>query len=61
MDKQHNFEEFRFVVLEIIQILEDKGIDVQRVLLQQEAFWIFKLCTMAPHGLNVNTDYTAFL
>lgn len=54
VEKQHDSESFTFIVLEIIVQAEDKGGDIHKRLVQQKMFWIFKLCTMHPSGLNEN-------
>lgn len=60
VEKGHKPEGFKFVVLEIVTIVADKGSDVLKLLAQQEMFWIFRLRTLHPHGLNIHLDYTVY-
>lgn len=53
---QNHFEDLKFFV---IYKYENKGFnrqDVKKVLLCREHFWIFKLHTMAPDGMNQGMD-----
>lgn len=38
-----------------------RGSDVKFLLLKREAFWIYTLGTLAPHGLNEDSDLRPFL
>uniref|UniRef100_A0A803TWT5 Reverse transcriptase domain-containing protein n=1 Tax=Anolis carolinensis TaxID=28377 RepID=A0A803TWT5_ANOCA len=59
LEKAHSYTSFTFCALEKITI-KPHG-DVKRVLLQREAFWISKLQTMHPHGLNDKLDLSCYL
>lgn len=52
ISNQHASNGFKVVVLEIVQPIAHT--DTHKLLLQWEAFWIFKLETLAPHGVNNN-------
>lgn len=54
VSQQHDPLDFRVVTLESLQ---PSHCDMNRLLLQREAFWIF--CTLAPEGLN--NDLSAFI
>lgn len=60
LDRRHSPEDFKFVVLEIVSLTADKGDDVFKKLMQQEPFWIFKLQTLHPRGLNTHMDLSVF-
>nr|XP_016851826.1 PREDICTED: uncharacterized protein LOC107983290 [Anolis carolinensis] len=59
LEKSHSHTSFRFCALERITI-KPHG-DIKRILLQRKAFWIFKLHTVHPHGLNDKLDLSCFL
>lgn len=50
-----------FVGLENVEQRSGRHIDLQRLLLQREKAWIFKLKIMTPRGLNMDIDYSVFL
>lgn len=54
-------EDFKLVELVKIVQRSDNRIDLHKLLLQQEMFWIFRLKTLVPKGLNVEIDYSEFL
>lgn len=60
-DKNHKFNYFNFVVLEKGSMQPCEHKDLYRLLLQQETFWISKLNTVMPNGLNLEVDYSVFL
>lgn len=59
VNARHMDTDFSFWFLE--QTTSRPGLDIQRQLLQWEAYWIFKLNTVKPHGLNVSQDLSCFL
>lgn len=60
LDAGHSPEDFKFAVLEMVTSTPDKGGDIHKKLVQRESFWIFKLKTMYPYGLNSHMDLTVF-
>lgn len=56
---KHEPTDFRVVVLETIQPAVYR--DCLRLLLQRESFWIFRLGTLSPEGLNIDLDLSAFI
>lgn len=60
VDKQYDSYSFKFIVLDIKQV-EDKGGNIYKKLAQQELFWIFKLHTQQPSGLNTHLDFLVYL
>lgn len=61
LEKGHFPDGFRFLVLEIITHITDKGGDILLKLAQQETYWIHRLNTLDPHGLNTNIDFSVYL
>lgn len=61
VDKNHISDSFKFIVLEIIAQIDDKQGDIHVKLVQQDLYWIYKLCTMYPYGLNPSIDFLACL
>lgn len=61
MDLQPPEEDFSCIVLETLR--DSIGIhkDLYWVLLQCESFWIFKLKSLIPRGLNQEIDFSVFL
>lgn len=57
--KQHNCTAFRVVVLETVKWLP--YIDTYKRLLQREAWWIFRLGTLHPRGLNNEIEFGVYL
>lgn len=59
LDKGHKADDLRVVVLEVVeaQSYRDRG----RFLLQREAYWIFRLGTVHPAGLNSELELGVFL
>ena len=41
--------------------LPPRGGDMKKLLLQREAFWIFTLNSVEPHGLNESLELNSFL
>lgn len=61
LDQRHSPESFKLVVWEIVTPIADKGGDINKRLIQRECFWIYKLKTIYPKGLNTHLDFSAFL
>lgn len=61
MDAGHCPEDLKFVVLQIVSAAPDSGTDIHKKLLQQEAFWTFRLQSVYPDGLNTHLDLSVFL
>lgn len=58
---RHAFDAFQFAVLEIISPNLDEGGDPILKLTQRETFWIHRLCTLQPRGLNTYLDFAPYL
>ena len=56
----HNISSFRYWGIEKVT-RPPRGGDHNRILLQREAYYIYMLNTMAPHGLNEEFDIKPFL
>ncbi|OCT66594.1 hypothetical protein XELAEV_18042847mg [Xenopus laevis] len=56
----HTSDQLRFMVLETIPPLK-RGSDCELRLKQREVWWINKLNTLHPHGLNKDYDLYLFL
>lgn len=61
VSKGHRYDDFKFVVLEVIKTNKYDRKDIRKVLLKREAFWIYRLNTIHPHGLNASLDLSCFL
>lgn len=57
--ERHMNNDSKVVVLETSQ--PKTHINVHRILPQRESYWIFRLGTLVPHGLNIELDLSAFL
>nr|XP_008123603.1 PREDICTED: uncharacterized protein LOC103282659 [Anolis carolinensis] len=57
--KSHPYNSFKFLALE--KVCAAGYTDIKTSLLRREAFWIYKLRTITPHGLNDKLDLTCFL
>lgn len=57
----HSPDSFKFIVLEVIIQTPDKGGDIHTKSAEQETFWIYKLRTLHPSGLNTNIDFSVYL
>lgn len=55
----HTHDNFKFWVIE--QVISERGHDIQRKLLQREAYGIHKLNTIHQFGLNTTQDLSCFL
>lgn len=58
---KHDPDAFKFAVLEIITPQADQGGDILNRLAQQETYWIHRLSTLHPTGLNTNINFAAYL
>lgn len=61
LEKGHEFTDFHCIVLEVLDTSDSHHKDLLRILLQRETYWIFKLKSLAPGGLNQEMDYSVFL
>lgn len=61
IENKHNTEDFKFIVLEIVTLYQDQGGAIHKRLAQRETFWIYRLQTLQPKGLNTNIDFSAYL
>jgi len=52
-DFNHPITSLRYIGIEKISSLR-RGGDLDQILLKRESFWIHKLKTLTPHGLNVD-------
>lgn len=59
IDRNHDPGSLRYFVTEQIRASSDR--DRSRLLHQRESFWIHKLNTLQPFGLNEKIDYSCFL
>lgn len=59
MEGNHSYNNFTFWIVE--QVIGGPGKDIQRILLQREEQWIFRLNTIQPLGLNTTQDLSRFL
>lgn len=57
----HSETDFSCVVLETINPWVDQHKDHYRELLRRESYWIFRLKSLTPNGLNLEIDYSIFL
>lgn len=57
--EQHKNNGLSVVALEVLQ--PKAGIDIQKLLLQRESLWIFRLGSLTPNGLNSELDLSSFL
>lgn len=58
IDLQHSENDFSCVVLETLKDSGGTHKDLHQTLLQHESFWIFKLKSLIPHGLNQEIDFS---
>lgn len=60
-EPNHNFNDFRMIIIEEISDRNMTREQVRRTLLKREDFWITKLQTLEPHGFNdkLNFPHTA--
>lgn len=61
LEKGHDFNNFRCTVLEVLDTRNYQHSDSLRVLRQRETFWIHKLKSLIPGGLNEEIDFSVFL
>lgn len=61
LERNHAPDDFEFTVLEQIQPARYNKINLNRLLLQRESFWIYKLGTLVPGGLNNENELNCFL
>lgn len=61
VESYHISNDFNFVVLEKITHKGDNRKGLYRILLQCEIYWIFRVYTLAPEGLNNDIAYLVFL
>lgn len=54
---KHKEKDFTFTVLYAAQT---NNADMQKLLLRQ-AFWIYRLNSLSPYGMNLDLDYSAYL
>lgn len=60
-EHNHSPEDFTFVILELLSLRMCEHKDLYRELLQHATYWIFKVDTVAPKGLNPDIDYSVYL
>ena len=60
VEANHTVSSLRYIGIEQVS-KPRRGGDFDSLLLQREAAWIYKLQTLAPHGLNVEFDLRPFL
>lgn len=56
----HQISQLRFMAIELVR-KPKQGLSHDRLILQRELFWMYKLDTRAPKGLNEDCDLTPFL
>lgn len=61
VDMKHEFKDFCCVVLKVITVNAGMHSDLNKRLLQRELFWIMRLKTLTPGGLNQDVDYNVVL
>lgn len=61
VNMNHTDSDFKFLILETLaqKPREHRALDME--LLRRETFWIFKLNTVVPNGLNLDIDYSVYL
>lgn len=60
VDSHHSEKDFTCAILETIKEATGTYMDFHRVLLQREFFWIFRLKSLIPNGLNQEMDSVFF-
>ncbi|XP_069492437.1 uncharacterized protein [Ambystoma mexicanum] len=58
--ERYNIAQIRFIILEQIK-MPRRGGNIHKMLLQKETYWIEKLNTMQPNGMNAKWDLSCFL
>nr|XP_060609685.1 uncharacterized protein LOC132761116 [Anolis sagrei ordinatus]XP_060609686.1 uncharacterized protein LOC132761116 [Anolis sagrei ordinatus]XP_060610145.1 uncharacterized protein LOC132761359 [Anolis sagrei ordinatus]XP_060610146.1 uncharacterized protein LOC132761359 [Anolis sagrei ordinatus]XP_060610703.1 uncharacterized protein LOC132761651 [Anolis sagrei ordinatus]XP_060610704.1 uncharacterized protein LOC132761651 [Anolis sagrei ordinatus]XP_060615565.1 uncharacterized protein LOC13276 len=58
-DLRHNPESFKYHILEVVT--QSKHMDFNTKLLQRETYWIFRLRTEHPYGLNEHNSYSCYI
>ncbi|XP_062826329.1 uncharacterized protein LOC134296130 [Anolis carolinensis] len=58
-DLQHSPESFKYHILEVVS--QSKHMDFNNKLLQRETYWIFRLRTEHPQGLNEQNSYSCYI
>lgn len=53
-------QQIKFMGIDHIILTNREG-DIDRLILQRETWWIFKLGTMSPNGLNKQMDFTCYI
>lgn len=61
LENNHDFNKFQCNVLEVIATSAGVHFNSHRRLLQREFFWITRLKTLTPLGLNQEVDYSMFI
>lgn len=61
VEMNHTDSDFKFLILETVEQKPGQHRQLDKELLKRETFWIFKLNTVIPHGLNVDIDYSVNL
>ncbi len=56
---KHSFSDFKFLGIERV-LLQRRGCNLDRNLLQRETFWMFELKSLTPTGLNEEMDFACF-
>lgn len=61
LSENHAPDDFKFCVIYKYTVNQFSHMDIQRELYQKEAFWIHKLQSLTPTGLNANLDLSVFI
>ncbi len=59
-NSRHSVSTLQYIGIEAVKCPR-RGDDMNKLLLQREAFWIFTLDTLSPRGLNEDFDIRPFL
>ncbi len=59
-NSRHSVSTLQYIGIEVVKCPR-RGGDINKLLLQREAFWIFTLDTLSPRGLNEDFDIRPFL